>query len=397
MSDLTPRPWNALPTHVAEALRPELPTLADEIVEAIRHGVPGYARPLEGPFGRGLRTGVEVALTQFLEMIERPDADRGAGRDVYLGLGKGELRAGRTLDALLAAYRLGARVAWRRLALAGERAGLEPRVLYGLAESIFAYIDELSGESIEGYASEQAVAAGERQRLRRRLAGLLIQDPPADALAVEEAAVAVGWELPARLAVLVTDGGDGERLATQVGPDSLGLSLPSGACAIVPDPSAPGRLAQLEAACGARWSALGPPVSWEQAAVSMHRALATLVLARERSIDASPETLVLAAAHELELLLHADARLTHDLASRVLAPLGDETPASRARLTETLRQWLRHRGRTDQVAGALHVHPQTVRYRLARLRELFGEALDDPDGRLRLELSLRFREGSRVA
>ena len=84
-----------------------------------------------------------------------------------MNLGRGEMRAGRSLDALLAAYRLGARVAWRRLAAAGEAAGLEPRTLYLLAESIFAYIDELSGESIEGYAMEQAAAAGELQRLRR--------------------------------------------------------------------------------------------------------------------------------------------------------------------------------------------------------------------------------------
>jgi DNA-binding PucR family transcriptional regulator len=37
-------------------------------------------------------------------------------------------------------------------------------------------------------------------------------------------------------------------------------------------------------------------------------------------------------------------------------------------------------------AEALHVHVQTVRYRLAQLREVFGDALDD--GRARLELAL---------
>ena len=50
-----------------------------------------------------------------------------------------------------------------------------------------------------------------------------------------------------------------------------------------------------------------------------------------------------------------------------------------------------HRGRTEAVAKALHVHPQTVRYRLARLRELFGPRLDDPDARFELELALRAR------
>ena len=40
------------------------------------------------------------------------------------------------------------------------------------------------------------------------------------------------------------------------------------------------------------------------------------------------------------------------------------------------------------VADELHVHPQTVRYRMGRLREVFGADLDDPDLRLQLMLAL---------
>jgi DNA-binding PucR family transcriptional regulator len=43
----------------------------------------------------------------------------------------------------------------------------------------------------------------------------------------------------------------------------------------------------------------------------------------------------------------------------------------------------------DPTARALGVHPQTVRYRVAQLRELLGRALDDPDQRLLLSLALR--------
>jgi DNA-binding PucR family transcriptional regulator len=39
-------------------------------------------------------------------------------------------------------------------------------------------------------------------------------------------------------------------------------------------------------------------------------------------------------------------------------------------------------------AEALHVHVQTVRYRLAQLRAVFGDALDDGRARLELELAL---------
>jgi hypothetical protein len=395
------QPWETLPPDVAAVLRPELPALADEIIAEIGDAVPAYARPLEGPFGLALRTGVVEALRQFTAMLEDPAGGRGAGREVYVNLGRGEMRAGRSLDALLAAYRVGARVAWRRLAAAGERAGLPPRTLYALAESIFAYIDELSAESIEGYAREQTAAAGALQLRRQHLAGLLVQHPPAAASAIEDAASEAGWALPRTLAALAVETEDGaggggagdeqaDRLAVRLGQDALVARVPPVIAALVPDPAAPGRRAELEAALRERRAALGPAVRWPDAAVSFARAREVLRLAREGAIQ-ERGGLLLAERHNLSLLLGADRRLARDVADRALAPLEGETELSRDRLRATLDAWLRHRGRTETVARALHVHPQTVRYRLARLRELFGARLDDPDGRFELELALRSR------
>lgn len=56
-----------LPPALATALRPALPDLAQDIIEAIGREVPAYARPLEGPFGRALRVGVQRALTRFVD------------------------------------------------------------------------------------------------------------------------------------------------------------------------------------------------------------------------------------------------------------------------------------------------------------------------------------------
>jgi hypothetical protein len=384
-------PWEALPPEVADVLRPELPGLADEIVAELSRGVPDYARPLEGPFGQALRAGVEEALGRFTTFVGSPGTDPDAGSEVYLNLGRGEMRAGRSLDALLAAYRLGARVAWRRLAAAGERAGLSPRTLYTLAEAIFAYIDELSALSIEGYAREQSAAAGALQRRRQRLAALLVQDPPPAAATVEAAAANAGWRLPRSLAVLVVETDEGaeaaERLAVRLGPEALVSHLPPLNVALV---RAPASRNELEAAVHGRRAALGPEVSWQEAAVSFARAREVLRLAADGGIEAGG-ALLLAERHRLSLLLGADRRLARDVAESALAPLESETELSRERLGSTLDAWLRHRGRTEAVAKALHVHPQTVRYRLARLRELFGSRLDDPDGRFELELALRAR------
>jgi hypothetical protein len=85
------------------------------------------------------------------------------------------------------------------------------------------------------------------------------------------------------------------------------------------------------------------------------------------------------------------------LAHRRLAPVqavrGETTLSN---LTATLRAWLRNPGQRKTIAHSLGVHPQTVRYRMARLRELFGAALDDPDGRFELELALRVEPYARL-
>jgi DNA-binding PucR family transcriptional regulator len=78
-----------------------------------------------------------------------------------------------------------------------------------------------------------------------------------------------------------------------------------------------------------------------------------------------------------------------ELAARALAPLAELTPVARERMRETLRAFLDHRGNAPGMAEALHVHPQTVRYRLRKLRELFGDALDDAEQRFELETAIR--------
>ena len=189
-------------------LRPVLPGLADEMIAAIAVEVPDYQRAMEGTFGQLVRMGVEVALNRFMDMVADPGADVTRARDTYVNLGRGEFHSGRSLDALMAAYRVGARLAWRRFVEAGTAAELPPEALYSLGEAMFAYIDEISAESADGYAEEQSAAAGESQRRRRRLVRLLAQEPPAAQEAIRTAAQAAAWALPRGVAALVAAAAD---------------------------------------------------------------------------------------------------------------------------------------------------------------------------------------------
>jgi hypothetical protein len=385
-----------LPPELAAALRPTLPDLAQEIIAAIGREVPDYARPLEGPFGRALRVGVERALARFVDGIEDPGAGDGGAREIYVALGRGEMRAGRSLDALLSAYRIGARLAWERFVAAGEAASHEPRTLYRLASAIFEYIDGISAESVEGFTQERAAAEGERQRRRRALARLLTREDVA-LDEVRDLARVAGWSRPATLAALVIgdatgDEPDADRVASRLGEGVIAVADGSVTIAWVPDPQAPGRRAQLEAALDDAPAALGPAVQLERAPLSLARARAAHALALERRVDGGP--FVVADEHLPALLLHGgDPALASDLAASALAPLADLRAGARSRLRATLRAWLDHPGQVTLVAGELHVHPQTVRYRVAQLRELFGERLDDPEARFELALALRAEPG----
>ena len=354
-------------------LRPGLPALADEILAAIAGAVPEYDRPMRGDFGRGIRTGVEQALSEFVDLLGEPGAAPHGG--VYRALGRGEHREGRSLDALQAAYRTGARVAWRRTGEAAAAAGIGADDQRRLAEAIFAYIDELAGESVAGYAAAQARVAGEAERRKRRLIAALVEGEPQ--ATVEAAAGEADWSLPRMLAVVVADAA--ERAAARLGPGAIAADD----VMVVADPQAPGSL--LRTVLAQHAAGIGPAVEPAQAPLS-HR-LAT----RARNLaDGGP---VFADERLPDLLVSADEELAMHLADRALAPLADDRSG---RLTETLRAWLDAHGHHPTVAAALHIHPQTVRYRLARLRERFGDALDDPDERLALQLALRARACTRV-
>ncbi|MDA0159466.1 helix-turn-helix domain-containing protein [Solirubrobacter ginsenosidimutans] len=407
----------------AYVLAAHLPALADEIVAAIAADVPEYARPLARGSG-AVRRGVHSALAEFVELSRGGAvAVRGA---VAVDLGRREVRAGRSLDALLSAYRTGARVAWRRLAALGLEAGLAPETLVVLAEAIFAYVDELSAESAEGFAREQAERAGELERRRRSLAELLVATPAPDAGAVAAAAEAAHWRLPTTVAIAVwreheAPDGLAAPAATPLSPavtasspagaplspaatasspadalsspaaaparpalpaDALRATVEGLACAVLAGPAR-----ELPSALDGRPAGIGPAVPLADAARSFRLACAALALAEDRGIDAP----LAADAHRVELLWRAEPALVAELAAERLSPLSAETVNSRARLEATLLAWLRHAGTIAAVAGELDVHPQTVRYRLGRLRELFGAALDEPDARFELELVLRAR------
>jgi hypothetical protein len=382
-------PWRALPPGVADLIEPELDGVTEEILASIARDVPEYARPLEGSFGRGVRTGVAEALSQFVALVRDPEAGREPGREVYLALGRGELRQGRTLDSLQAAYRVGARVAWRHLSATGRDAGLDPEVLSLLAEAIFAYIDELSADSVEGYAQAQSELDDQRRRRRRELAALLTGGAAVDEADARAAAQAASWPLPRSVAAAACAEVDLGRLSRRLPADSLAVPLDDLGCILMPDPGGPGRAAELDRAAGAAPLALGPAGPPSELAASWSLARITLRASEAGALAVKGGPLI-AEENLGRLLLFEGRALARRIAARRLAPLAALTERAAERMRETALAYIEHQGNSVAMARALHLHPQTIRYRVARLRELLGDQLDDPDARFELEVALRY-------
>ncbi|WP_046733083.1 PucR family transcriptional regulator [Streptomyces humi] len=380
-----------VPADLAELLRAQLEEIADEVEEEVRSQVPEYEGPADGVHRRNLRAGVVTALTLFVDHI----ADARGGADAiaatYYELGRVVALEGRSLEALQSAVRIGGLHAWRLVGRTAEELGLDSPVVAALGELAFRTVHEVAEAAAAGYAEGQLRSANELERRRGRLLDLLLRDQPVSARAVQDLAHGARWPVPRRVAVVALaaapDRRDEDRLL--MGADALVDMESRPPRVLLPDPESSGRLGgrAFAVALRGRPAAIGPVVPLTEAAHSLRWAVRALGLMGRGVL---PRQGVLRCADHLStLLLHSDEPLLAQLRSRALAPLAAVPEGQRARLAETLLAWLLSGSNVPEAAARLHIHPQTVRYRLRQLEKLFGDALQDPGTRLDLTLALR--------
>ncbi|MFR0354289.1 PucR family transcriptional regulator [Streptomyces sediminimaris] len=381
----------AVPPELAELLFARLERVADEVEEEVRRQVPEYARPAGSTYHRNLRAGVVQALTLFVDHIADPCGQGAAIAATYYGLGRGEALEGRSLDALQSALRVGGLHAWRLMSRTAEELGLETAAVAALGELAFRTVHEVAEAAAAGYAEAQARSAHELDRRRRRLLGLLLDGGPVSPETVRDLAHAARWRVPRHVAVVAlaasADACFEGRLPAMPGALVDLESRPPRL--LVPDPEGSGRFGgrALALGLGGRPAAIGPTVPLAEAARSLRWAARALGLMGRGVLPR--QGVIRCADHLSTLLLHSDEPLLDHLTARALAPLEAASEGQRARLAETLLAWLLSGSNVPDVAARLHVHPQTVRYRLRQLEKLFGESLHDPGTRLDLILALR--------
>jgi hypothetical protein len=390
-----------LPRHLIASMRSELPSLTEEIITELRRDFPEYARPMDGPYGQALRTGVHQALSSFVDLQADPSAPHEERDAVFRRLGRYEAAEGRSLDSLQAAFIVGAQVAWRRVMKVGGRSGVSSTAMALLADSIFGYVHELAVLSVDGYRQATARSDEAQQQWRRRLLRLILEHPPVPGRAITDLAELAGWTIPAEVTPVAVQvrapNGYGSSQCEAIAERQAWLDsdiLADLDCRrphlLLPGTLTDAHRVMIEKAMAGCRVAVGLTVPLESAADSLRWARQALALAESGIIDDGPVTLC--ETHLVTLLLLSDTALADQVVRRQLAVLDCLTPRQQDRLTETVGAWLETRGTAAEIADRLHVHPQTVRYRLRQFEGAVGDQLTDPEARFEMELALRLSQ-----
>lgn len=379
--------WCSLPAELARRFRPHADPLARRILEEIQREVPEYAKPLEGEFGKMIVLAIGQAVVSCIDSIDGVASTEDPWPKLFVEVGKRVHHDGGSLNSLQAAYRAGGRAAWRYVAELGQAHRFPSAVLCVGAEAIFAYVEEISSHSVEGYTLAQAMATGTLERRRRRLLELLLATPPSSPATIATMAKAAQWTMPEWVTVVALDPRTDQHLtpAPQVADDVLLDLEGTEPCLLTPNPDRD--LRGLEGRLPGWRAAVGPRVRPADAATSSLWARRTLDLVRRGLVGDHAVTHT--ADHLATHWLLLDRFLLDELSAKTLAPFAQLTVKQQARLAETLLSWLEHNGNTPDIAQALGIHPQTVRYRVSQLSGLFGDRLADPAQRLEIQMALR--------
>lgn len=353
---------------------------------------------------------------EVLRIDELTASREGAARRVHHGI---------SLESLLQAYRLWGQVVWQAI-LSSARADRhdEREAALTIAGRVFEHVDVLSTTAAQAYLDEAQSLWSEREVVRRDLLDALISGRAASQPAGRQAA-ALHLELSRDYVVILARGTDPRAEETEgrarrqrvamrqaleatkrhllphAGSLLAGMRY-SEVVALYPV-EARGDVPAAREQCERLAAALVRP-GFKLGVGGWHPGLAGVAAgyaeAREAvgvALRADPDTRLVAfddmlVDHILRSSPHAD-RILAD----ALGPLREYDERRGAELLPTLHAYFAAGYNVTRSAARLHVHPNTVVYRLGRIRELTGRDPHDPDDLLVLSLGLKLTDDEPLA
>ncbi|WP_028473598.1 PucR family transcriptional regulator [Nocardioides alkalitolerans] len=373
---------------VALAYRPRAAALSRRIADEVCTAVAGYADPTLRPV---VTEAISLAVEAFVDALAGAPVRGTALAAHFDRLGRLEAAAGHDLDAMRAAQQVVTQLSWAELRHVAAELAVPVDVVDHLTGVLLAYQQWLHDQAVHGFVREQRSLpspSGE-EAARDRLFRGLVGGAPAGRLVELARAAAVDWPPPGPLVVVAATAGPTVRRAAAGLVGGLVDGLVDGLAdvlagvhrehlVLVAHDAGAERAAAALVRGGPGLVALSWGIEPRYVAHAVRWTLRALRLARQGVIPLPADRLVRCADHQAALWLHADQVLREHVTQDLLAPLLALKPQQRDVLGETLLLWLQTRASAPVLAERLGVHHQTVRNRLRRVRELFGDALDDP-------------------
>ncbi|HEV2033682.1 MAG TPA: helix-turn-helix domain-containing protein [Candidatus Dormibacteraeota bacterium] len=389
--------------------------MARAVVTLVRWDDSTGVPPQRSAIARACEAGLDLFLAAAREA--RPATAEELRRVAQLGIL--QARSSQSVEPILNAYRIAARVAWDAILRAWRgHPEATPEAIMVTANYVFTALDQVAAEVTKTYlhAREQHMHRG--TRARARLFHALISDNFDSALELQKQALALNMPIAptgyvAVVCKLIIGARDGERGGEALAEVASSLDVPYGAIHHATDPTTLVVLWPAESAAGVE-GARQFVLKLQQEAVNRSgtsrarvragvggyyaglRGISASYLEAQQAIEAGRKLRPEAVIHTHDevipqLVLAQNPRLAERFVQQSLGRLLDPTLRGHVQLLETLEAYLAN-GSVKDAATALKLHRHTVLYRLDKLRELLGSDVDAPASRLRLQLALDLRK-----
>src|SRR6267143_4790163 len=389
--------------------------MARAVVTLVRWDNSTGVPPQRSAIAKACEAGLDLFLATAREA--RPATAEELRRVAQLGIL--QARSSQSVEPILNAYRIAARVAWDAI-LAAWRGHPEatPEAIMLTANYVFGALDQVAAEVTKTYLNAREHHMQRGTRARARLFHALISDNFDSELELQKQALALNMPIAASgyvavVSKLVVGNGDGARGGESLAEVAASLDSPRGAMHHVTDPSTMVTLWPAESAKdvdAARQfitqlhkeavDRSGTARARVRAGIGGYhpglRGISRSYLEAQQAIEAGRKLRPEAVAHghdELipHLVMAQNPRLAERFVLHSLGRLMDRKLRNREQLLETLDAYL-ERGSVKEAAAELGLHRHTGLYRLDKLRELLGGDLDEPAARQRLHFALELRK-----
>ncbi|WP_161965378.1 PucR family transcriptional regulator [Rhodococcus sp. P1Y] len=365
---------------VVARIEGELGSVVDASLDAIRVAVPAY-RDLHGPQLADVEAIASWAMRRLIGLWSTgSESMDGQDRARFRAIGAARAADGRPLTDVLRAYRVASSVFVRHV-VAQHTADLEPADIAELSVVVLEAIEAISEEIIDAYTATREHITSNRDQAQAALLDDLIAGRRTSPGALADRTRELGLELPSHPHLLVVQPEDPAGLVSDENVEKMLLAL---------GPTGHHKPAYLATRRGRR-AVLLLPLTAKRSVVDatcreilLHGCLVEgkAISRVNTSFRLASDALDNAPAHAFhersvldegdgQLLALLTARPTADTSAVVESVLGALTDAANEHLLEGVAAFISS-GTATAAAAALHIHPQTLRYRLRRARELTG-------------------------